>query len=412
LDQVTPAGVVTARGALPGAAGPTKFHDAVVYGTATTSVLFITTGNGQVMEKYLTFGSINDSAGEPKYVALATTSNRLVQGGYVGVTDTPTGSNGSPSTVYFSDPGVPETYQTNNYVMLYPGDGEAIRGMATWRDQTFVFKESNAFIFYGESTDSSGQPIFNYRALTLNGRIPPAAAAVWGPVVAVGSLGIYYLALDGVYRTTGGPPVKISGALNPLFDTGALRPHTISVVDTQVFVHTTTGLYVYDEDHGQWTARTYGTYTTQYECPMAAWPIFSESASGDPSTLFFAPARTLVFTKRGATTDDGGAIASSYRSGFSELDGGEDGPAVKTVRQSQVWGTGTMTYSMGVDYAAPDAGTSLALGVAPFVNDRMERKARRGTSFCFNLSAASGAWQVDEVTMMLRPPRDPGAKPS
>lgn len=53
-------------------------------------------------------------------------------------------------------------FGANNYVDLTPGDGEPIMGMIAWRGYLFVFKQSKFFRFSSTTTDSTGNPVFNY----------------------------------------------------------------------------------------------------------------------------------------------------------------------------------------------------------------------------------------------------------
>src|SRR5687768_10053534 len=81
-------------------------------------------------------------ASSPKAGALAVMAvdagNRLVAGRFDGTAGGPTAGAGtsSPSHVYFSDAGDPQTWGTNNYVQLTPGDGEKVQAVVAWREFT------------------------------------------------------------------------------------------------------------------------------------------------------------------------------------------------------------------------------------------------------------------------------------
>jgi hypothetical protein len=69
------------------------------------------------------------------------------------------------SKLWFSDAATPETITASNFVQVTPGDGQPITGMAVFGTQLFVFKQTKFFVFYGNSTDATGLPVFNYRMM-------------------------------------------------------------------------------------------------------------------------------------------------------------------------------------------------------------------------------------------------------
>jgi hypothetical protein len=102
------------------------------------------------------------------------------------------------------------------YVDLHPGDGEEIREVLTWGDYMFVFKQTKFFVFYGVDVGAAGTPVFNYR--TVNGQGIPLDWDGQAPAACVAQDGVYFVNKEGVWRTTGGPPEKISTAVDPLFN--------------------------------------------------------------------------------------------------------------------------------------------------------------------------------------------------
>jgi len=113
--------------------------------------------------------------------------------------------------VLFSDPGAPETFQTNNFVDLDPGDGEAIQGMAAWGSMLFVFKDTKFYVFTNTSTDASGNPIFNFFPVRAG------VGCVGGNAIAVAPDALYFVDKKGVYKTTGKAPEQISQVIDPFF---------------------------------------------------------------------------------------------------------------------------------------------------------------------------------------------------
>jgi hypothetical protein len=113
--------------------------------------------------------TIAGSTGKPRFVAISPRGNRLIQAHFYEAAGTPSGFNGTQSTVFFSDQGAPETFTATNFVILSHGDNEEIVGLAVWRDLIFVVKQTKMFVFYGESTDDEGLTEFNYHEVS---RVP------------------------------------------------------------------------------------------------------------------------------------------------------------------------------------------------------------------------------------------------
>jgi hypothetical protein len=125
----------------------------------------------------------------------------------------------SGTRVQFSDPGAPETFGANNFIDLTPGDGEVIGAAVVWNNQVFLFKSNRFFVIYGTSTDSTGNPIFNYRTIEAPIQVMPGQSqcAVATPH------GIYLWAQTGLYVTTGGDAQRVSMPVDPIF-TGRVPP--------------------------------------------------------------------------------------------------------------------------------------------------------------------------------------------
>ena len=152
-------------------------------------------------------------SGMPKGQCLCVqpSDNRLVSTGFLGAADGPGGATSSPSHVYFSDPGQPETWDANNFVQLTPGDGERITGAVAWQGLTFVFKQTKFFVFYGNSVDGGGDPVFNYRAVESEAGLISRFGATKT------DRGVYFVDREGLYLTTGGSPVRVSDLVEPLW---------------------------------------------------------------------------------------------------------------------------------------------------------------------------------------------------
>lgn len=341
--------------------------------------------------------------------AVTPSDNRLVLANFIGPTE-------EGSTVRFSNRGAPETFGVNDDVILTPGDGEQITGICSWGNQTFVFKETKFFVFYSTSTDSTGEPIFNYRTVSTG---VGASAAGFGQSVGccAGQDGVYFLSGDGIYRTTGGNPVKVSGALDPLFGGHAASPYTdqIAFVASTVFMaavekrvyfscQTVAGprrTFVYDTQTGQWMPWSLDAngigYRTTTESSKPELVFAYASGTNDLGT--FTP---------GLTTDDNAAIASRYRTGFLDL--GTPG-SEKVVREWLLEGSGDVTFKTAVnDSAALSAGVPISLGFSPAVARGTDRTDVLGRNFSLEVGASSGAWSLSRLSAAGIYERSPGMR--
>ena len=352
----------------------------------------------------------------PAVLGLSPTDNRLV------VADT-------GSKLWFSDPGVPETFGANNFVQLTPGDGETISSIATFNNQVFVFKQTKFFVFYGNSTDSAGNPVFNYRAVA--GKVGVGGAlsgVVFGPSPessCVAADGVYFFSGAGVYRTTGGQPTRVSSPIDPFFigDSGTFTalssfwqggsssvlstgPCKITAVDSFVYLLAptvgpgTTVLWVLDTRTGSWTCWT--------AAGGAGLCMSVPNTSKTPLLMVSTNVGGFGFVNwqiPGMTTDQSSsAIVSRYRLPFETY----GDPRQKRIRETILEGTGTPTVKWSRDWGALSTGSAVTLGTSPAVAVNRQRLAQRGRAFSLQLGAASGAWAANRVQVNiddeLRPP--------
>jgi hypothetical protein len=304
-------------------------------------------------------------------------------------------SNGADSKVSFSDAGAPETFGVNNYVQLRPGDGEGIAGATVFNNQTFIFKSTKFFVFYGQSVDSTGQPIFNYRTVEGVGlHISQSQGVCTGPD------GVYFFGEDGIYRTTGGPPQRISDPLRPFF-TGREVPsywqggvwnklgqyQTLKWYDGALYAVVSRGagnpaLLVFDPAINAWSFWEIGarTLATVGSGVYGAQQLFLGTAAGisrlDPDSI---------------VDDAGAAITSRYRSGFMDM----GAPGLKTIRDTIVEGVGIPTLKWSVDYGTLNTGSPIVLGTAPATDASRQSYAVQGRRFSYQLGASGGAWAVN-----------------
>lgn len=397
-------------------------------------------------------GTVNGTASSalPKagIVALMPDGNRLVATGFATTTGGPGGTTSSPSHVFFSNPGLPETWETDgdattgrgrNLVQLTPGDGEKIMAAVAWRELVFVFKETKFFVFFSTTTNSQdGTPRFNFRPVsTGQGLASPRA-------IAVGRDGVYFMSRRGVYRTTGGEPQLISSLIDPIWlgdpssyfssptlNHSAITASAMAWHNERLFVSypgqpaaAANRTLVYDTQLGWWTI---------YDLPAAAMVSFRVA---DAEDLMFAYASgTNDVGRHGSaaqfTNDAGVAISSWWQSNWSAY----TSTPVKTIRESLVSGTGRLSAQVLHDYLALGSSSTLtfdqqllwgsglggdwlwgsgALGDVLWgsgfqVATKLSRKAVRGAVFSVRLSnnVLNRTWSVERIVHNIRESRIP-----
>jgi hypothetical protein len=402
LTVITPAGAVVGSTTTTTSLGRTC--TSVAIGTTAGSFFYFTHPVISVVKRWdgATWTAPGTFPASIMAFGLSPTDNRLVacQG-------LPTGCK-----VSFSDPGAPETFGANNYVLLGPGDNEEIQGTAVFNNQLFIFKQTKFYVFYGTSTDSTGNPIFNYRTVDTGIGVRPQFGTAWPGTscICATASGVYFIANDGVYRTTGGTPVKISSPLDPFWtgigaspfwlggtrgttSTSTTATNSLTALDGRLYcamaTSTTAGItFVYDERLNAWTA-------------WSIWPgagvarFIRSTNSGDIDGIVMAPvgATTVQRVDPALTSDNGSAVVSRYRLPFETY----GNPGEKRIREVIVEGVGTPTIGITADWSSTGITKALTLGTSPAISKDRMHNAWRGRAFSVQLSAASGAWAVNRV---------------
>jgi hypothetical protein len=297
---------------------------------------------------------------KPGAVCITSNTNRLVSTAYgTGTTSGPGALASNPSRVHFSNVGTPETWETDgtagrgaNFIDLTPGDGEEVMAAVTWRELTFVFKQSKFFVFYGESIQSNGTPIFNYRAVTTGIGLAAKQA------VCVAREGVYFMSRQGVYLTNGGEAKLVSDKVKPIWDQNPevyfqSLPLNLAQLplcrmawhNEQVYLAYPSGIatandrvLVYDTQHQWWSL---------YDLPASA--LISFQRSDQPELTFgYSTGNNRIGRLVANQTIDLTAttITSRFQSGWGDY----GSPAVKFVRETRLWGTGAITVSFFTDY--------------------------------------------------------------
>lgn len=343
-------------------------------------------------------------------LAVQDNDNRLVVGG---PTSGPNGASSSSSHVWFSDAGNAESWQTTNYVQLTPGDGEAIVGAVSWRGNLFIFKETRLFVFYGNSTDAAGNPVFNYRVVQLPSRM--VQIGFQEAAISAGDDGVYFVTRGGLYVTTGDVPTYLSDILSPLATTDGPGSFFTAIPSTlrwsyttamhyhkrRIFITVSTvgtgGTFVYDIDADNWFV------WSVLPNVFATWPYDDLHFGG-------GTASNLVYKfSPSVSTDAGSNISSYYRSGFNDFGREEE----KTLAETQLWGTGSVGFAWSRDFGSLDTPATVTLGSDPAIANGRSLMDKTGTLMSYQLSSVSGgAWAVHRVSPYLREEESPGSKRS
>lgn len=349
VDAVTANGIVSTSTDDP-TTGP---HFFARFGGETREAVYLANGADQI-RRYDTASGFTSPAGLSSivghYLTITPTSNRLVSARGNGSV-----AGNNPSTVGFSEPGDPETWLPNNYIDLDPGDGESIMGVCSWGDLTFIFKETKFWVHYSETVDTTGEPVFNVR------KVDTGIGLVASKALTVGRDGVYFLAREGVYRTTGQGVELLSDKIDKFFVgdpeiyfEGRPLNHTYIAGSAGTWfeerfylsVPTTNGanndhLLVFDPLHGWWTL---------YDIPAQALCPFR---IGSDTELVFVNGPHLYrhapdFANDAMEPDGTGGVAldARWRSGWIDY-GTMD---VKTIRESILTGSGQLDLSLYKDW--------------------------------------------------------------
>lgn len=391
-------------------------------------------GNGTDTIRRFDGAAFTAPANMPKgnFLAITGWDNRLVTAGFKTTTGGPAGVTSSPSHVWFSNPGAPETWGANSYDQLRPGDGEKIMGVVAWREFVFVFKETAFWRFHATTSDSVGNPVFHKLAVQAGiGAVSPRA------IVAARD-GVYFMGRNGIYRTQGNEPTLISNLIDPMF-IGGLSPHfqgeplnhgalsqaTMAMFKERLYVGIPTGgsptndrTLVHDPRYGWWSL---------YDFPASAMAAMRTSALEELVFALASGANHIGCHSDAYTTDNGVPINSRWRGGWFDV----NNPDVKILPQWKLWGTGNLKSGMAYDYRAPEnAQTVIFHGIrdqwSTDVSDvwtadasdtwttgtpldsELVRHAVRGTVFSLGFESDNGApWEVHRATILLRAPSRP-----
>lgn len=393
-------GAVDAINTITGAIIATSGAGSMTSSASIDSLAFVADGSTQLRTfDGLAFASpAGLAAVTAKYLAVQSPDNRLVAaGGGIGDSRVAFSADDDPTSFNLADPG-------GDWVDISPGDGEQITGMVAWEDMLFVFKQTKFAIFYGNSVDSVGGAVFNYRMVNTGAG---ASTANLCPVTA-GPDGVYFANTTGVFRTAGGVPDMISGPIEPVFRDAAapseftggdlLQPQAMAFSRRRLYVTATpflspsNELYVLDIDQGTWL---------RWDLNVAG--IVSGLTVNGTEEVWVSLNDINHVAKLGGTTDNGTAISWSYGSGYADF----GTPEVKVLREAAVWGSGVVQLQIMTDHGRTS--TADAVTLESTTSEKLIRSATRGRFFRYGL-AGSGPATVNRVVFYARGRKGAGAR--
>jgi hypothetical protein len=365
--------------------------------------------------------TVNGEAGKamPKGQFLSTwidEGNRLVIAG-TAASGGPNGATSSSSHVWFSNAGAPEAYESTAFVQLNPGDGENIVGCCAWGGQIFVFKETRLFVFGGISPDKEEKPIFNFRTVDLGTRIlPPSVAG--GEQVTAGGEGVYFIANDGLWVTTGGEPSLLSEELDPLADSQALIGPAATTfgtkrwTDAKGICFSNNAVYVgigatavdlllkFDLRALRWTV---------WKAALNSLVAWNEDTTTHRTRLFFSASaealKHIYFYTPTVDTDPTVEMEARWQSGFYDVGGVDE----KTLTNVKLWGTGNVNLKVAEDFVALGTATEYKLGEGTAIAQRQKQKGQTATLFSHQFSGTA-PWSIQRISRYLRESRVPASQ--
>ena len=332
----------------------------------------------------------------PKGLAVANQQpdDRLVMSGG---TSGPAAGTSSMSRVWFSGAGGGTSWGADDYVDITPGDGEEITALNSWNGLVFAFKRTKFAVFYGNGVDSAGGSVFNYRMVD---RLPDGGAFYQGNTLSMQD-GLYFMNQLGLWRTTGGAPVYVSGAVRDQFESQTWAPNTAG--NAIAAGHLSMWPITVSSIAGYWLVLDHRTGDFWIWAYAEALPCGDFSnVSGTGQEVFFprSNANGVMRTDpmlSATTTDNGTAISALYQSPY--LSFGSRGVR-KHIRRTELVKSGTLNLLWDADQGAAFSGSSLSSGTK-FLNT-----AYRGDTLAWKVTSASGIWTLYSLIPWVDTVRD------
>jgi len=278
--------------------------------------------------------------------------NHLLCGAFKTTTGGPGGLESSPSHVWIAEAGNPEAFESTAYVQFTPGDGEKVQAVVSWREFSFVFKESKFFVISSIAADTAAE-----EKLLVNFRPVETGVGLASPrAICVHQTGVYFMGREGIYRTTGQEPEQVSNLVEPIWsgDTSlfykggtlafsALTNCAMETWDEKIYLSFPTSeannrQLVYSPSDGWWSL---------LDLPASCLATFRVENAAELVFGYSSGEKMIGRHKTSYTNDGGRAVKERWRSGWFDL----GKPDIKKVRAAKVWGTGRVTMTIDKDFS-------------------------------------------------------------
>lgn len=326
--------------------------------------------------------------GAPTILGVWEADSRLMLMGYAEGLYGPNGIFVDRDTVIIMEPGNPTVWDSDSIIRVGVGDGEMITGCGNVREQTIIFKESRGFVITGISANALGDAQFHKRGFSIANSGPPVNPCA----VASTSQGVYYVTRNGLWRTSGSTPVRVSDGVDRLFRDGTLtgdqdQCHRLRLTQLGALLvlgygypdGVTDGLLgqlVYDIERGEWVSWTVQTAQFAVEDGRA---FFFDYNPDTAVRCLYEVDPTLSEDYLETPEDEGrpeAPVIMRWQSVPSDL----GVPGIKYVRGTRVWmngeGINAPTLSVHSDFA-PD-GIEIPLNLTGAGGDDHVAVARHG----------------------------------
>lgn len=343
--------------------------------------------------------------------AVTTPLDNRIALGYI-VANDPLGGTPHGSRVRFSDAGDGDAWSANSYVDLHPGDAGTISGMAVWGNDIYVLKTTGTlYVFYGNSTDATGNPIFNFRTVRQD--------IGYGLDLAAGHDGVYILGSRGVFRSRGGVGEKVSEVLDPIFEgyanlstywAGTFQaPRSLTFAAGRLYVFGDANPLVYCPATQAWSS-----YTLEL---VPAYSGISRVVSFEyqpPATAAQSPSPTFAVAdaadlNRLARAGDASATTADafFQTGFLDFGRTE----TKEIRELLLEGTGAWLVKAYVDWSTTGGATTTVTLPSPGIGGGRARVAVRGRLVSYKFTGNTDK-VINRVVAHIRERRPTGVKPT
>ena len=217
-----------------------------------------------------------------------------------------------PGVVYWSKPGMADSWPSANWVEVCAPSEELMNG-GVFGGQAFVFSRERGYLL---STNLAGVADTVVATPT---DCTPGMASYWG--ITIGPDGIYYVAKDGVRVTKGGESAIVSDQLRPLFN-GQGRNGLLPIDFTQpnsirLEAFNNDIWFTYKDTGGTLRQQVYSViYKFWRQVTFATPPItcYADPTQGEAGQQLLLCALNAAYTHSG-TTDAGAAISCQVRTG-------------------------------------------------------------------------------------------------